>query len=149
MGVLEEKFNRLGGDEYSNALANGTLINAGDFPPFIPNSIRRIILKSIKSDPTERFQSAREMRRELERLSFPGHWTVDDRGMLIGVDMRKTYRFIHVPAVGGKASFTAFKKHNESGRETKISQFTKKDLTKAEVGRLMKKFQKAVVDGRV
>ncbi len=149
LGALEAKYNALGGAAYANALANGTLLVRADFPPFIPNSVSRAVLTSIDPNPNKRFQSALEMRRALEKLSFAGHWTIDANGMLIGVDARHTYRFEHVPASGSNAAVSAFKANTVSGREIRVSQFTKKNLTNVDANRLKVRFCKAVVEGKV
>lgn len=149
LGTLEAKFNALGDAAYTDALADGTLIAHTDFPPFIPNALRRAVMTSINPDPNKRFQSALDMRRSLEKLSFAGHWTVDATGRLFGEDARHTYRFEHMPADRSNASVTAFRKNKLSGRETRISQFTKKNLRNVEAKRLADNFVKAVVEGKV
>ncbi|WP_186393352.1 MULTISPECIES: serine/threonine-protein kinase [unclassified Pannonibacter] len=147
--ALEAKFNTLGDAAYADALARGSLITRADFPPFIPNAVCRAVMTSIAPNPAKRFQSALDMRRALEKLSYSGHWTVDATGMLRGEDARHTYRFEQTPAVGSNASVSAFKTNRTSGRETRISQFTDKNLSKPEAGKLIVSFLKAVVDGKV
>lgn len=149
LAALEAKFNTLGDAAYADALAKGSLISRADFPPFIPNAVCRAVITSIDPDPAKRFQSALDMRRALEKLSFAGHWTVDATGALCGEDARHTYRFEHVPAAGSNASVAAFKTNRASGRETRISQFTDKNLSKLEAGKLVVSFLKAVVEGKV
>jgi|GEM_PF-859147 len=147
LGSLEAKFTSLGRVAYEAALAGGTLISRRDFPPFIPNSICRAVLSAIEPDPAKRFQSALAMRRALEKLSFAGHWTVDATGQLIGSDARHSFRFEHLAASGRHAAFAAFKTNRQSGRETRISQFTQKNLTNAEACKLELAFFKSVVEG--
>jgi serine/threonine protein kinase len=147
LGSLEAKFSSLGRTAYEAALAGGSLVSRRDFPPFIPNSVCRAVLTAIDPDPAKRFQSALEMRRALEKLSFAGHWTVDGSGRLIGSDARHTYRFERHPAAGPNAVFEAFKTNKQSGRETRISQFTQKSLTNAQACKLEVAFLKAVVTG--
>ena len=149
LGSLEAKFTSLGSGAYEAALANGSLVSRRDFPPFIPNSVCRAVLTAIDPDPTKRFQSALEMRRALEKLSFGGHWTVDATGRLIGSDARYSYRFDYLAASGRNSAFEAFRTNKLSGRETRISQFTKRNLTNAEVCRLEAAFLKAVVEGKL
>jgi eukaryotic-like serine/threonine-protein kinase len=149
LGSLEGKFASLGRSAYEAALAGGSLISRRDFPPFIPNSICRAVLTAIDPDPTKRFQSALEMRRALENLSFAGHWTVDATGRLIGSDARHIFRFERGAAVGRNAAFEAFKTNRQSGRETRISHFTRKNLTNAEACKLEVGFLRAVVEGRL
>ena len=149
LGTLEAKFHSLGPAAYADALAKGKLITRTDFPAYVPNAVSRAVLTSIDPDPTKRFQSALEMRRALEKLSFPGHWTLDVSGGLTGVDAKHTYRFEHVVAGCANASFTAFKRNSASGRETRVSQFTEKNLTNAGATKLETSFMKAVVEGVV
>ena len=93
LGTLRAKFNSLGKANYETALAAGKLLAASDFPRFIPNGVIRVIKKAINPDPGERYQSALEMRRALEKLTFPGYWTVDPSGAFIGLDKRHQFRF--------------------------------------------------------
>lgn len=147
--TLEAKFNTLGGAAYADALAKGSLVTRADFPPFIPSAVCRVVMTSIDPDPAKRFQSALDMRRALEKLSFAGHWTVDATGALCGEDARHTYRFEHIPAAGSNASVAAFKTNRVSGRETRISQFTNKSLSKTAATKLVVSFLKAVVEGKM
>jgi hypothetical protein len=135
----------MGPAAYADALAKGTIITRADFPPFIPNSVCRVVQTAIDSDPAKRFQTALEMRRALEKLSFAGHWILGANGVLVGLDPNYTYRFEHFTAIGTNASFSAFKKNCKSGRETKISQFTRKNLTNAEATKLHRAFLQAVM----
>lgn len=147
--VLEAKFNNLGSSAYADALAEGSLVTRSDFPPFIPSAVCRAVLMSINPDPTQRFQSALDMRRALEKFSFAGFWTVDSAGMLYGEDARYIYRYEVTPAAGSNASISAFKTNKASNRETRISQFTEKNLSKQEVRKRVDSFLKAVLDGKV
>lgn len=147
LASLEGKFMSMGRGSYEAGLASGSLVSRRDFPPFIPNSVCRAVLTAIDPNPAKRFQSALEMRRALEKLSFAGHWTVDATGRLIGSDARCTYRFDRLRASGRNSSFEAFKTNRQSGRETRISQFTKTHLTDAEARKLEATFLKAVVRG--
>ena len=100
-------------------------------------------------NPSKRFQSALDMRRALEKLSFPGHWTIDATGRLVGEDARHNYHFDHVSAAGANAWVAAFKTNKVSGRETRVTQFTKRGLSNADANRLAVGFIKAVVEGAV
>lgn len=146
--TLEAKYNALGGTAYADALAKGSLITRADFPPFIPNAVCRAVMTSIDPDPAKRFQSALDMRRALEKLAFAGYWTVDATGALCGDDARHTYRFEHTSAAGNNSFVIAFKTSKASGRETRISQFTNKNLSKLEANKLVVSFLKAVVEGK-
>ena len=147
LGALEAKFTSLGDAAYADALAKGTLITRAEFPPYIPNVVCRAVMSSIHPDPAKRFQSALDMRRALEKLSFAGHWTVNATGMLYGEDARNTYRYEHVAASGPNASVSAFKINKASGRETRVSQFTERNITDQAAERKAVAFIKAVVEG--
>ncbi len=149
LSALEAKFNMLGYDAYADALAKGTLITRADFPAFIPNAVCRAVMTSINPDPAKRYQSALDMRRALEKLSFAGYWTVDAAGSLCGEDIRHTYRFEHTSVAGSNSTVAAFKINRASGRETRVSQFTKRNLGNAEATRLAANFLKAVVEGKI
>jgi serine/threonine protein kinase len=148
LASLEAKFASLGRGAYEAGLANGSLVSRRDFPPFVPNAVCRAVLTAINPNPTKRFQSALAMRRALEKLSFAGHWTVDVTGRLIGSDARCTYRFNRLGASKRNSSFEAFKTNKQSGRETRISQFTRTNLSDTEAFKLEAAFLNAVVQGK-
>lgn len=149
LGELRSRLAMLGKPAYDAAFAAGTLVRDQDFPPHVPRSVVRAIKKAIHPSPTERFQSALEMQRALEKLSFPGHWTVDATGRLVGDNARHSYRFDHVPAAGTSASVAAFKTNKVSGRENRVGAYTIKNLTKGAAEKLVIAFIKAVVEGSV
>src|SRR5680860_1452041 len=90
---LRAKQSTLGWDDYYQAANDGKLVTKNDFPPFVPARLRSIILKAIAPDPAQRYQTALEMRRAVEKLAFPGYWTVNAAGELIGLNGGKEYRF--------------------------------------------------------
>jgi serine/threonine protein kinase len=149
LNALGSKFTSLGQASYARSLADGSLITRADFPPFIPNSVCRAVIKAIHPDPNKRFQTALEMRRALERFSFPGFWTVDSTGKLIGEDSRYTYRFEYALSSGAGSFLSAFKMNKISSRETRVLQYTITNAAKDIVRKLMADFIGAVVDGRV
>jgi eukaryotic-like serine/threonine-protein kinase len=146
LGELRSRLAKLGKPAYHAALAGGTLVRDQDFPPFIPRAVVRVVKKAIHPSPEQRFQTALEMQRALERLSYPGHWTVDAIGKLVGEDARYTYRFNHVPAAGSNASLVALKTNKASGRQTQIGSYTKRNLTNEAAEKLSHAFIKAVVE---
>jgi len=149
LGVLKDKFNKLGKAAYQEALAKGKLIIATDFPAFVPKAVRRVVTTAIDPDPDKRYQSALEMCRALEKLPFAGHWTVDTTGRLIGVDARYTYRFDRSSLPGAKVSLTAFKTNKASKRETRIARFSGGNMTEREAKKVLDGFIAAVVAGKV
>lgn len=148
LNTLETKLSTIGSDKsYTDALAKGSLITRADFPPFIPNAVCRAVMRSIDPDPSKRFQSALEMRRSLEKLTFPGYWTVNQIGEMHGEDNYYTYRFTFISSTQSKASLTAFKTNKASGSEKRISQFTVNNLKKSQAKKILNRFIKSVVEG--
>lgn len=146
VSALGAKQSALGWDAYHEHLNDGTLITASDFPAYIPHAVRRVILKSIDPDPANRFQSALEMRRTLEKQTYPGHWTVNNSGQLIGTSGHHEFRFER-PSAGAHFAVTSFKKNLNSGNETRISEFSARDLTAKQADALVDKLIKHVVTG--
>ena len=93
LDVLRHKFDTLGEQAYYGALSLGRLITAGDFPAFIPMRLRRLVRKATHPVVTSRFGSATEMRRALERLHYPGYWTVQRSGEFVGLNGSFAYRY--------------------------------------------------------
>jgi eukaryotic-like serine/threonine-protein kinase len=149
LGSLRAKFNASGKVNFEAAMAAGKLISDADFPPFVPRAVIRVVKKSIDPAPSRRYQSALEMRRALEKLSFPGHWTVELTGAFIGLDEKYRFRFESILSAGNKSSLKAFKRHIHSGRETRVSAFTKKNIAPFEARKLEIEFIGAVVAGQV
>jgi Serine/threonine protein kinase len=144
---LNSKLNALGWNDYCQAVHGGLLVRKGDFPAFIPARLRSIILKAVDPDPAKRYQSALDMRRAIEKLAFPGHWTVDATGQLIGVNGHKHYRF-NLQATGPKkCALDAFKKSVRSGNENRVAKFCQRDLTRKQADDLRDNFIKNVVTG--
>ncbi len=147
LGVLRSKLNAIGGQAYAQALASGRLITDVDFPAFVPRSVARIIRKAIDPNPAVRFQSALEMRRALEKLSFRGYWTIEANGTFVGYDEKHRFRF-QTTLAGALSSFEGFKLRLSSGRETRISAFTSRQLTASEAKRREIDFIRSVIAGQ-
>jgi serine/threonine protein kinase len=147
LSALRTKQAALGWNDYYKAIAAGKLVEGPDFPAYVPHSVRRIILRAVDPDPANRFQTALEMRRAVEKLSFPGHWTVDSMGTLIGFSGNHQFRFEKVSTKPNRFSVTAFKKNKISGNETRVSEFCNRDLPGKQADGLIDKFVKNVVTG--
>lgn len=148
LGTLHDKFSKLGEAQYYQAICNAQLVTASDFPAYVPNKLRRIALKAITPNVTERYVSALEMRRDLEKLNFAGHWSVAPCGSFVGHSQSHEFRFEHRKAVGGKFDVVAFKKSKASQRETRIIKHCAAGLTAPQSAKKIGQFVKAVVEGR-
>jgi len=148
IGSLREKFAKMGEQQYYQAICSATLITPADFPPFVPARLRRIILKAICPDMGERYVSALEMRRELEKLNYAGFWTVEPSGAFVGHNASHAFRFEHNKRVGNRYDVIAFKKNKKTQRETRIAKFSTANLTSAQSNKQIEQFVKAVVEGK-
>ena len=148
LGSLRDKFKKMGEQQYYQAICKATLITAVDFPAYAPARLRRIILKAICPDVGERYASALEMRRDLEKLNFLGYWTVDPSGAFIGHDNKHEFRFEHNKRMGNRYDVIAFKKSKATQRETRIAKHSATNLTGAQSGKQIERFVKSVVEGK-
>ena len=144
---IHEKFKTLDWNDYQQRVKDGKIIQPNDYLPFVPRDLKRIIKKATDVDPARRYKSAVDMRRALERLSYPGYWTTDSFGIFIGHNGGHEYRFEKQELKTELFKFTAYKKFQNSGKETIISKFSQKNLTRKEVEGLKQKFMQWVVTG--
>lgn len=114
-------------------LANSVSDNTfSSFQPYVPRKLVTIIKKAMNADRIKRYSSALEIRRDLEKLYFPGYWDSAVDGTLIGKGKKYDYRFEVVPKVNGSFDFEAYQIKRDSGRRTKISMYCKSNITKKE-----------------
>lgn len=147
LNILMQKFNELGETDYYRALEGGELISSSSFPPYVPSRLKRIIQKAADPDPSKRYGSALEMRRELEKLNYPGYWTIKPSGEFIGYNGRYAYRYEQQKKAGNRFDIQVFKRNLKSNRETKISSYCHKNITNSDAKKKIAKFVKAVVEG--
>lgn len=138
----------IGAAQYEQDIASGKLLQAKDFGCHIPAAVRRVILKAVHPDPAKRFTSALEMRRAIEKLDYPGHWTVDAAGNEVG--KCGTYEYAHSvsPVAGGKFDVTCSKRNVISGNTQRVTQFCKRALTQKQAEKLVSGFKQFVVTGK-
>jgi len=110
LDTLRQKFNALGEQAYYKALSDADLISLSDFPAYVPSRLRRIIQKATHPDLAERYQSALVMRRELEKLNYPGYWTVEANGEFVGYNGAYSYRYEQNKKAGNKYEVLALKR---------------------------------------
>ena len=144
--VLRHKFAILGEHDYNDATARDRLILTSDFPAFVPARLKRIVLKAVRSHATRRYQSAMDLRRKLERLSFPGYWTTNDGGELVGYNGSYSYRYEQTRRGNGGYDLTALKCSRSTARESRCVRYCHSDVTSAVVERKTDEFVKAVVE---
>ncbi len=148
IGTIREQYLRCScDDEYNDLVVRGKLVNKNDYLPFVPVALQRIINKAISVNPSDRYQSAIEMRRALEKINYYGNWTTSDNGSYVGYDTNYEYRFIETNDGKSKCIFTCFKKNKKSMRETKISAYSLKNMTPKEMLKAKQTFMRDVVTG--
>lgn len=130
---LKNEFLSLGPAIYEERKATGKIPDNNSYQAFIPARLKTIIKKALNLDPSFRFSSALEMRRKLEKLYFPGFWTVDSMANLIGIGKKYNYQFEVEPLSKGLFNIVANKTNNESGKVTGISDFTRKKLSEKDM----------------
>ena len=146
---------RIGTKRYEQYVAAGKLLTQRDFGSHIPASVRQLILKAIHPDPNNRYSSALEMRRELEKkkMCFLGYWTVceDDNKNKKEVGRNGKYEYFYSTPETAKKKFdvTCSRRNVESRAvANRVRRFCKRDLTRSEADKLITKFKQFVVTGR-
>ena len=145
--TLEAIYRTVGKDGYVKAISSGELLGPPDFPHHVPGAVRRIISKAISVNPDNRYQSALEMRRTLEKLSYAGHWTVGPDGKPLGIGQSHEYTYDCIKQSSGKFAVSASKTNTRSERTTAVKSFSEKNLGRTAAEKLVAKFVKAVIEG--
>lgn len=148
IGLIREQRSRLGDAEFERLKALGKIPAHDDYMPFISNEIRRIISRATHYDPSQRFQSALEMRRALERTRHYGYWDTEPNGDLFGVLGQYKFRFDIDKAKQG-LSISASKENSLSGRRTRVTKFCATGLTQSALHQMKRSFCNAVVAGEI
>ncbi|GLS16986.1 hypothetical protein GCM10007874_00010 [Labrys miyagiensis] len=138
----------IGPARYAQDIAAGKLLEQKDFQNHIPASVRRVILNAVHPDPSQRFSSSLDMRRALEKLDFPGHWTVDAAGNEIGKSSSHEFSYAVSPVAAGKFDVVCTRLNVASRKSQRVIQFCKKGLTKRQSEKVISDFKSHVVTGR-
>ena len=145
IGTLRHKFDKLGEENYYSAVSGSRLLKSSDFPAYVPHPLRRILMRAANVCAHRRYNSALEMRYELEKLRCPGYWTITEAGDFWGRNRNYVYRFEQRTATNGKIHVESFKRNNLSGRETRCLRFCHRNLTNAAAKKEIDRFVLAVV----
>lgn len=144
--ILRRKFESVGEQEYYDSIIGSGLILASDVPPYIPARVIRILKKATHPSGSHRYQSAVEMLRELEKLNYPGYWTVNDEGELVGNNRHFEYRFELRQRRRGRCDVTAFRRRLSTGKETRYGKHCVSDLSEECANGHINNFIRAVVE---
>ncbi len=143
---LKNELIALGVPDYEKKKANGKIPDRNAYQPFVPKKLKTIINKALSVNPDDRFGSALEMRRKLEKLHFPNYWTSDSKSKLIGIGKKYFYQFEIEALPGDLFNFTATKANQNTGKTTKIGQFTLKKASKSDMTKTRAQFIEWVIE---
>ena len=139
---------RIGEALYEQNIAAGKLLTSKDFGSHIPTAVKNIVLKAVDPDPAKRFSSAVDMRNALERLDYPGHWTVDETGKEVGKCAKYVYSHSTESGTGRKFNVACKKCSIVSGNAQHVRKYCGRSLTKGQADKLVAKFKQFVVTGK-
>jgi len=147
IGTIKDKF-LADRNNFNRLVISGQLVTDKDFQPFIPNNLKKIIMKAIEVNPDNRYGSALEIRREFEKLFYVGYCTSDTDGKLIAI--YKNYIYWHeIKAISvNKYNFKAYKKNIKTNRITQVHKYSKNNLKKSEIEKVKRKTLQAIIIGR-
>lgn len=147
LGNVKDIRAQLGDGEFNKSKISGDLLKNSDFLPFVPANLKKIILKASHADPAQRYQTALEMRKDLEKIALFGFWTIDNTGAEIGQFNNNTYTYQQIKKKGC-LEFVPLKT-SVNGRITKIQSRIVKcnDLSKFEKAK--RKFMQDIVLGNI
>lgn len=98
---------------------NGTFIEKGQFAPYIPNKVIRIIKKACRADPSKRYASASEMRDDIEKLKIIMSWIKESDSVWLGTSKKEIRR---VEIISKRNSYNVDIKINgrKNGKESSV-----------------------------
>ncbi len=132
---------------FQEKVIKGRLITPNKYKPYVPHSFRRIINKAISVNPEDRYQTALEMRRALERINIVGDCTGDETGNLILFQGNNSYRYEINSTAKNTFSLTTYKRNLKSGRETRFSKYCYTKLNKKSLEKHLQNFCLEIIDG--
>lgn len=147
LDTLQHRFDDLGESGYYCALAKDDFISASDFPAYVPSQLRRIVQKAVHPNLSERYSSALEMRRALEKLHYPGYWTVEANGDFVGYNGACVYRFEQMKQVENRYNVVTLRRRSSTGRETRFTKYCMSGVSNSRAKKGIARFVKAVVEG--
>jgi serine/threonine protein kinase len=129
------------GDVFKQKILNGKVVTDANFQPYVPRKLRRIILKAVRLNPNDRYQSALEMRRELETVDLRGSTvTANEHGRISVRKNGYAYWFETEFARDGNIAFIAKRENLSSGRVTRVFDFCCKVKSQGEVKKATQRF---------
>ena len=125
---------------FCEKVIKGTIITPNKYKPYVPHPLRRIINKAVSINPDDRYQTALEMRRALERVQISGDCTGDTTGNLILLRGTCSYRFDIINIKKNTFSLVTYKRNLKSGNETRFSKYCLGNLNEKELKKHLQDF---------
>lgn len=147
LSSLQGKKERLGSETFEQLAKKGKAIEKKDFPAWVPNKLRQIILKAASDKLEKRYKNALDMRRDLEKLGYPGFWTSDSNGRLIGKNSRYNYSTEMTGSATIGYDLTATKINLASNNRTRVRSYCGSKMPLDQAKQMESKFFKAVIEG--
>ncbi len=146
---IANKINTPGQRGLDELILSGKLVTSDDYFKFIPGSLKRVINKAVNVDRSKRYPSALEMRRALEKLSYPGFWSVNPEKQWVGSNGNYEYQFNIAATSASTFSLEAWRISKSSTRRTHVSKFCGGNLPSQRSDKMLHEFMLWVVeDGR-
>lgn len=117
-----------------------------NYQPYVPKRLISIIKKALNEDRMKRYSTALEIRRDLEKLYFPGYWDSASDGSLIGKGKKYDYTFEVIPKSNNLFDYFAYQISRETNRVSKISRYCSKNISKREIQKCNSSFFEWVIN---
>ena len=132
---------------FGDKVTKGTIITPAKYKPYVPRPIRRIINKAISVNPDDRYQTALEMRRALERIQIAGDCTGDETGNLVLLRGTNAYRYETSIMKKGTFSLVTYKRNLKTGNETRFSKYCLNSINEKELKKQLQAFCLEIICG--
>jgi eukaryotic-like serine/threonine-protein kinase len=146
--ILDQRRQALGHGQFEAMKASGNMPSDADYGDFVDPRIKRVIQNATMPNPSDRYLSALQMRRALERIVVQGYWDVDQNGRYIGSAGHNRYSYDET-SQGRTHSLIAFKQNVNSGLKRRLTAHCHASLSANELSKMKRKFMRAVVKGDV
>lgn len=114
----------------ANSVSDTTFSN---YQPYVPKKLVSIIKKAMNNDRSKRYSSALEIRRDLEKLYFPGYWDSAPDGTLIGKGKKYDYKFEIQPKALNTFDCYSYRINRDTNKASKILNHCYSNLSKKEI----------------
>lgn len=121
-------------------------ITFSNYQPYVPKRLVSIIKKALNDDRSKRYSSALEIRRDLEKLCFPGYWDSSSDGSLIGKGNKYDYQFEIIPKAVDLFDFNAYQINRGTSKRNKIRMHCCMNLSTKELQKYKTSFFEWVIN---